>query len=112
MLHSRRIAALLAAALAIAGCAGSASRNEVHVAATENGFVPASVTVPVGRPATLVITRRTDATCATEAVFVETGRTYPLPLNQPVRIELATASADTLHFACGMNMFKGQVLIR
>lgn len=100
------------ALLALAACAGCGASNEARVSVTENGFEPALVTVAKGRPATLVITRTTDATCATEAVFVESGLKYPLPLNQPVRIPIAAASAETLHYACGMDMYQGRVAIR
>jgi len=103
---------LPAALLVLAGCAASPGKDEVHVTVTDDGFVPAIVTVARGRTATLVITRTSDATCATEAVFAETGAKYPLPLNQPVRIPIATAKAETLHYACGMDMYKGQVAIR
>ena len=86
---------LLLPALALAaGCtAGTPKSTEVHVAVTDDGFVPKVVTVEKGRPATLVITRRVEATCATEAVFAGTGEKFPLPLNQEVRIPIATANA-------------------
>ena len=101
------------ALLALAGCAKSGSHtSEVRVLVTENGFEPAIVTVARGSAATLVITRKTDATCATEAVFAETGARYPLPLNQDVRIPIATAAAETLHYACGMDMYKGRVAVK
>jgi plastocyanin domain-containing protein len=101
------------ALVAIAGCAGSGSgKSEVRVTVTENGFEPAIVTVAKGSTATLVITRTTDATCATEAVFAETGAKYPLPLNQAVRIPIATATAETLHYACGMDMYQGRVAVK
>ena len=60
---------------------------------------------------TPAITRRTDKTCATEAIFAETGRKYDLPLNQPVRIDLTGVSPGTVHYACGMDMEHGTVRI-
>jgi plastocyanin domain-containing protein len=98
--------------LALAGCSKGSGPKIVRIAVTDDGFEPASVTVPRGRPATLVITRRTDATCATEAVFAETGRKVALPLGEDVRIPLATDAPGTLHFACGMDMYKGKVEIQ
>ena len=103
---------LAAAALASQGCS-SASSKEIQVAVTENGFEPKHVTVKKGDPAILVITRKTDRTCATDAVFTETGRKYDLPLNQPVRIDLSgVAPGSTVHYACGMDMIKGTVEIQ
>jgi plastocyanin domain-containing protein len=82
------------------------------VAVTDDGFVPPIVTVAKGRPATLVITRKVEATCVTEAVFAKSGQKFDLPLNQAVRIPIATDAADTLRYACGMDMYKGQVVVQ
>jgi len=101
---------LLAALALAAGCGSRAA--EVRVAVTDNGFEPAVVTVPRGSTATLVITRKVDATCATEAVFAATGKKYDLPLNQDVRIPLETANAETLSYACGMGMYHARVVVR
>lgn len=103
---------IAAAALVLAGCAGRGGGGEVRVQVTDAGFVPASVTFAKGRPGVLVITRKVEATCATEAVFAETGMKYDLPLGQDVRIAIPTDSARTLHYACGMDMYKGQVEVK
>ncbi len=102
----------LAAVLAGNGCS-NANSKEIQVAVTEKGFEPIHVTVKKGQPAVLVITRKTDRTCATDAIFAETGRKYQLPLNQPVRIDLTgVAPGSTVHYACGMDMIKGTVEIQ
>ena len=101
----------LAAALAASGCS-SANSKEIQVAVTEKGFEPVHVKVKKGQPAVLVITRKTERTCATDAVFLETGRKYQLPLNEPVRIDLTGVTpGSTVHYACGMDMIKGTVEI-
>ena len=102
---------VLAALALIAGC-GRGGATEVKVAVTDNGFEPDSVAVEHGRPATLVITRQSDGTCATEAVFRETGKRYDLPLGQPVRIPIVTTSPTTWHYACGMDMYEGKVVVK
>lgn len=101
---------LIVAALALlAGCASGPS--EIQVSVTDSGFEPKNVTVKKGHPAVLVITRKSSSTCATEAIFTETGKKYDLPLNTPVRIDLTGASTGTLHYACGMDMERGTVTI-
>jgi plastocyanin domain-containing protein len=106
-------AALLGLLLAAgSGCARPSGPQEIRVTANEKGFEPATLTVEKGRPAILIVTRTSDATCATEAIFTETGRRYDLPLNQEVRIDLPTDAATTLHYACGMNMYKGEVVVK
>lgn len=102
----------LAALLLAAGCASSGGPKEIHVQATGDGFVPANVTFRQGQSAVLVIKRTEESTCATEAIFVETGLKYDLPLNEEVRISIPTERAGTLHYACGMNMYKGEVAVK
>ncbi len=104
--------ALLLSALALAGCAGSSGPREVRVTVTEKGFEPAKIEVAKGVETTLIITRKTQATCATEAIFQETGRRYDLPLNEDVRILLPTDAPATLHYACGMDMIRGEVVVK
>jgi plastocyanin domain-containing protein len=103
--------ALVSLAAANAGC-GTAESREVHVTITDNGFEPKDVTIRNPSSTVLVMTRKTERTCATEAIFRETGRKYDLPLNQPVRIDLSGIQpGHTLHYACGMDMLKGTVTI-
>ncbi len=101
---------VVAALFAIVGCA-AVSPKEVHVTVTDLGFQPADVIFKKGQAPVLVITRKTESTCATEAIFTETGRKYDLPLNEPVRIDLSGVSPGTLNYACAMNMEKGTVTI-
>lgn len=81
----------------------------VQLAVTDGGFEPARVEVPRGQPFTLVITRKTDQTCATEILIPALNERRALPLNQAVRIEVPKGVADTLNYVCGMHMFGGTV---
>src|ERR1044072_2304976 len=86
---TRRIRTMrkLLAAVALAALAGSAPAGpkEVQVTVTDMGFQPNAITIKKGQAAVLVMTRKSDQTCATEAIFTETGRKYDLPRNQPAR---------------------------
>ena len=101
---------VLTALLALTGCAAGGP-SEVQVTVTDMGFQPREVRIPKGHAAVLVITRKTNSTCATEALFTETGKKYDLPLDTPVRIDLTGVSPGTIHYACAMNMEKGTVTI-
>jgi plastocyanin domain-containing protein len=105
----KRILAIAALVL-LAGC-GASGPSEIQVSVTDTGFEPKDVHVKKGQTAVLVITRKTNNTCATEAVFAETGKKYDLPLNTTVRVDLTGATAGTLHYACGMDMEHGTVTI-
>jgi plastocyanin domain-containing protein len=100
----------IAALVLLAGC-GASGPSEIQVSVTDTGFEPKDVRIKKGQAAVLVITRKSNNTCATEAVFAETGKKYDLPLNTPVRVDLTGASSGTLHYACGMDMEHGTVTI-
>lgn len=103
-------ALLCAASILAAGCGGKKG-NEVRITADENGFTPAQVEVAAGQPVTLVFKRTSDATCATEAVFAS-GERHELPLGQDVRVVVTPAAGDTVRYACGMNMYTGQIIAK
>ena len=88
-----------------------AGSGEIPITADDKGFRPSSVTVPKGAPATLVFTRTTDETCATEVVFPELGVTKELPKGTPVKIPVPTDKEQKLTFQCGMGMYKSAVVV-
>ena len=104
----------LGTALFVGACGQNPGKAaaEVHVDVTDNGFEPAEVKAPAGRAFTLVMTRRTDKTCATEVEFASLKQKYALPLNQPVRIPLPASQPGTLNYECGMGMLEGKVVLR
>ena len=90
----------------------SARPQQVKISVTQAGFEPATVAVKKGVPIVLVITRKTDQTCATRAVFPSIDRTVDLPLNKSVRVVLPAQSAGRLSYACGMGMFHGVLVVQ
>ena len=109
---SLTLLALLAGA-AIASPAADSARGaqRIQVLVTSRGFEPASIPVKAGQPVTLVVTRTTDRTCATEIVFQGRKLRKKLPLNQAVEIHLAAQKPGTVRFACAMNMIKGALVV-
>jgi len=109
------IAAVVLAVMG-AGCSKGAPRENagearVAIAVTDSGFTPSSIDVPVGKPVTLVVTRKTDQTCAKEIVFPDQGIHKTLPLNQAVEIRLPPSQKKELTYVCGMNMITGKVVV-
>jgi hypothetical protein len=82
------------------------------VAITSEGFSPAEISVPAGVPLRLRFTRKVEKTCATEVVFPVLKITRQLPVGKAVVIELPAQPAGRLSFACGMDMYKGQIVVR
>ena len=101
----------------LAGCAtpsgkGAADSGRVAITVTEKGFEPEVVTVAAGKPVTLVVTRTTAKTCATDLVMPAQGINQPLPLGQAVEITFTPDKAGELNYACAMDMYKGKVIVR
>ncbi|ATB46280.1 cupredoxin domain-containing protein [Corallococcus macrosporus] len=84
----------------------------VELAVTTKGFEPANVKVKAGHPVRLVVTRKTDKTCATELVAADLGINQPLPLNTPVTVEFVPSESGTLRYACAMDHISGLVTIQ
>ena len=102
---------------AVAGCAGGAASKSGHFGAvtirvTQRGFEPAVVTVPAGKPVTIVVTRKTDRTCVKEFVLAEHNIHRELPLDHPVEITFTPTHSGELRYACGMDMLAGKIVVR
>jgi len=110
-------------ALSLAACSAGAAdkqekapsfdgpvQNHVEMQVTEHGFEPQNVRVKSGEPVTLVITRKTDATCATEIVLDEYGINTKLPLNTPVTVSFTPKKSGMLKYGCAMQKMIGGVI--
>lgn len=85
--------------------------NRVELAVTEAGFEPSQVRVHAGKPVTLVVTRQTDNTCATELVVPDGGTRVALPLHLPVTVTVVPSKSGTLRYGCGLQMMVSGVLL-
>ncbi len=87
-------------------------KGAVLVTVSAAGYSPARIEILADTATTLAF-RRTDAqNCAGKVVFPELGISKDLPVGETVLVPLAARKAGTLHFACGMGMFKGSVVVR
>ena len=81
----------------------------VQMQVTDKGFEPANVTVKKGEPVTLVITRTTEKTCATEIVIDDYGVNTKLPLNKAVTVSFTPKTAGELKYGWAMGKMIGGV---
>ena len=79
----------------------------VQLAVTKEGFVPSRVTVKAGQPVKIVVTRKTEQTCATEIVMKDFGVKQDLPLEKPVTVSITPKKPGEYRYACGMDMIAG-----
>lgn len=84
----------------------------IPITVDKDGFKPSSIKFPKGTAnASLVFTRTSDDTCATEVEFPELKIKKELPKNTPVTVPIPTDKEQTLTFQCGMAMYKSSVVI-
>lgn len=76
--------------------------GRLEMTVTEKGYEPSPVRVKKGEPLTLVITRTTDKTCATEIVLPGYDIEQDLPLNEPVTLTFTPKESGELKYGCAM----------
>jgi plastocyanin domain-containing protein len=84
----------------------------VELQVTEKGFEPSSIDVKPGVPVVLKVTRKTDSTCATQIKIKSKNIKENLPLNKPMTIALGKLEKGEIHFACGMDMVSGHLIVK
>lgn len=89
-----------------------AAAEATTILVTERGYEPTTVTIPANRPAVLTFVRKADPSCGDTLVFAELGIERKLPLNEPVRVEIPAHPPGEIRFACGMDMYRGKVVVR
>jgi plastocyanin domain-containing protein len=101
----------LACTGAQAGEPDKAPAGAIQMQVTEAGFVPNRVTVKKGQPVKLVITRKTDQTCAREIVIDEYKIHTKLPLGTPVTVAFTPTKSGELKYGCAMDKMIAGVLV-
>lgn len=83
----------------------------VALSVKELGFTPDHLRVKKGAPVDLVITRKTEKTCATTINIPDYGLRRDLPLNEAVTIRLTPKKTGEIKYSCGMGMLGGVLTV-
>jgi plastocyanin domain-containing protein len=84
----------------------------ITLSVTEKGYEPTPITLKKDEPVKLVVTRKTEQTCANEIVMKDYGIHTPLPLNTPVEIAFTPNKSGTLTYGCAMGqMISGTFMV-
>lgn len=84
--------------------------GKVEIAVDAGGYHPARIEAPADAKVTLAFTRKEEAGCGQQLVIASMDVEKELPLNETVEIEVTVPADGEVGFACGMNMYKGQVV--
>jgi plastocyanin domain-containing protein len=95
----------------VAAGVGAGGIQEVDVT-VRGGYQPAAIEAKAGQPLRLNFTRRESTPCGEEVVLPEFGRRAHLPENKTVGVEVTPEKPGEYEFTCGMNMYKGKIIVR
>jgi plastocyanin domain-containing protein len=96
-----------------AASAGATSAGgPIAITVDGSGYQPSSVTAPAGKAVKLVFTRTSDDGCGQQLVFPALDIRRDLPLNQPVTIDVTMPASGSVSFTCGMDMYRGAVVVQ
>ena len=87
----------------------------IVVDVTDAGYTPDRIEIPRGTPVTLVFTRRSDVTCATDVHFTlpdGSKLSENLPLGTPVELAIPAQQPGEIRYSCGMNMNHGTIVVK
>lgn len=84
--------------------------GRVEIVAAKEGFVPAKIAAPAGKPLTLVFTRTEPNTCMTGVHFPELGIEKEIPVGARVEVEVTPKAGGTIAFQCPMGMGKSAIV--
>ena len=85
--------------------------QRVTVRIGSSRYRPSSVHLRRGA-AQLTFIRKTEETCGREIVIPGLGVNKPLPLNEPVVVTFTPKKAGRFKFTCGMDMFRGSLIVK
>jgi thiol-disulfide isomerase/thioredoxin len=89
---------------------GGIQRTTINV--TGAGYEPLSVVLRRGKPAELTFVRKIERTCGREIVIPGYGIKQSLPFNVPVTVTFTPRRPGRFKFTCGMDMFRGTLVVR
>ena len=90
--------------------AGAGGVQEIEVT-VKGGYQPATVVAKAGQALRLNFTRREASPCGEEVVLPDFGRRAHLPEGRTVAVEIRPERPGVYEFTCGMNMYRGKLVV-
>ena len=86
--------------------------NAIKVITSKDGFTPQEISFKKGQPVKLAFYRVDAENCASEVVFKELNIRKKLPVGEIVTVDLPTDKSGEFSFACGMDMYRGKIVVQ
>lgn len=81
------------------------------VVVSKDGFAPEEISYKKGQPLKFAFVRIDEQNCGDEVVFKDLNIRKKLPVGEVVTVDVPTDKSGEINFACGMDMFKGKIVI-
>jgi plastocyanin domain-containing protein len=94
----------------VAALASAGGTQEIEVT-VRGGYQPSAITAKAGQPLRLNFTRKESSLCGEEVVLPEFGKRAHLPENKTVALEIVPQKPGEYEFTCGMNMYRGKLIV-
>ena len=91
--------------------AANVPEGTTKVTVSSNGYEPASIPVKKGQPVKLAFYRTDADNCGGEVVFSKQNIRKKLPVGETVLVEFTPDAAGDIAFTCGMEMYKGKLVV-
>ena len=85
--------------------------DEVNIT-VDGGYSPESISIPKDKTTKITFIRKDPSSCLEEIVLGDFKIRRQLPLNQKITIELTPPEAGEFTYSCGMNMYRGKIIVR
>jgi plastocyanin domain-containing protein len=95
---------------AVTAQAGAGGLQVVDVT-VKGGYQPSTIVAKAGQALRLNFTRRESTPCGEEVVLPEFGKRAHLPEGRTIPIEVTPSKPGEYEFTCGMNMYKGKLIV-
>ena len=78
----------------------------------KGGYQPSTIIARAGERLRLNFTRREASLCGEEVIIPDFGKRAHLPENTSVTLEVTPQKPGEYEFTCGMNMYRGKLIVK
>lgn len=87
------------------------SGKPIRIEVASNGYNPKNIGVKKGQKVALEFHRADGDNCGEKLVFPELKIEKDLPVGEKVLVEITPTKTGDLKFTCGMDMFRGKLIV-
>jgi thiol-disulfide isomerase/thioredoxin len=94
------------------GVRNRAGLQKARIEVNGEGYQPVTIHLKRGMTAQLTFVRTVEESCGREIVIPAYGINRPLPMNKPVTVTFTPKRSGRFKFTCGMDMFRGALVVK